>query len=158
MANAYERIALQIFATRQSCRGVVDDYCTNAYQHHRQKFLTCMAHIDHAVVDGCGQNKHEILMCVFHLSDPEVQKRIRDLTTFQLAKFTGVFYTDPELFTAMEESCRHQKYEEEMAAMWCVNKQFADMKGDKKFHNCTMMLLANTGFASMGRGRVFVTI
>ena len=59
---------------------------------------------------------------------------------------------------AIEQNYKENQYKKSMAPLWCVNKQFADMKGDKKFHDCTMMLLANTGFASMNREKVFVTI
>ena len=45
-----------------------------------------------------------------------------------------------------------------MAPLWCVNKGIADMKGPNCFFNETMMLLANTGFASMSIEKVFATI
>ena len=58
---------------------------------------------------------------------------------------------------AIERNYKENQYKKPMASLWCVNTQMADMKNPKTIHNCTMMIFANTGFASMCREKVFAT-
>jgi len=81
--------------------------------------------------------------------DSKLKKHIANIAKDdknKIAMITDAYFHNPMLFKRMEDN---HVYKASMANLWCVNKAFADMKGEKKFHNCTMMLLANTGLASM---------
>jgi len=110
--------------------------------------------------DGLSQEKICARTVLFYLLDSDLQERITAISTEpkRIAMITDAYFNNPTLFHSMEKRNKEKQYKKSMAKLWCVNKTFADMKGPKKFFNCTMMLLANTGFASMGRRRDFVTI
>jgi len=103
------------------------------------------------------ETKKRCRLVLWAILDTKLKKRIANIARDdenKIAMITDAYFHNPTLFKRMEET---YLYIASMAKLWCVNKTIADMKGPKKFHNETMMLLANTGFASI-RERIFVTI
>ena len=138
---------------------------TKLYVDERETFLGIMAH------HKC-RNKDEYkewFGTLYNILDKDIQDRICKVVQimdkseghdprygrWDHALATGLFCNAQATFKGIEDS---YEYSNSMAKLWCVNKGIADMKGDNFFFNETMMLLANTGFASMGRERIFVTI
>jgi hypothetical protein len=136
------------------------------YFSNRDYIITALSRINdekysyalYETAQGARETKKRCRLVLWAILDTKLKKRIANIARDdenKIAMITDAYFHNPTLFKRMEET---YLYIASMAKLWCVNKTIADMKGPKKFHNETMMLLANTGFASMGRGRVFVTI
>ena len=136
------------------------------YVDDRDQFLTSFSQMNHEdyslkrdeTTEETRENKKHCRLALWEILDTKLKKCIANIARNhenKIAMITDVYFHNPMLFKRMEET---YLYKASMAKLWCVNKGIADMKGDKKFFNETMMLLANTGFASMGRERIFVTI
>ena len=128
------------------------------FEKDHEWFLKMLSRVNRS--DPLSQAKICARTVLFHLLRSDLQERITSISTHptRIAMVTDAFFNNPTLFHVMELQNKEKQYKKSMGPLWCVNKQFADLQGPPKLHNVTIMILANTGFASMCRERIFVTI